>query len=77
MKNTSKAMPTIRHIPFPAFMDRCNLLDEFLMFKNNWLKEFCMSSIRELSANAWLPISWLTFLNVDNLLASSSSLLLF
>lgn len=77
MKKHNKDRPTIRHILLPAFMDLWSLVDEFLMFKNNWPNEFWILSINELSATAWVPMSWFIFLKVDNLLASSSSLWLF
>lgn len=77
MKNKSNAKPTIRQILFPALRDLVNLPEELRILRAIEPKEFCISSMIEPSLRASFPISWLTFLKVANLFASSSSLSLF
>lgn len=77
MKNINNAKPTILHMLLPAFNDRVNLEDEFLISVNIDPNESVIWFITELSETARSPISWFMFLNVANLLANPSSFLSF
>lgn len=75
MKNINNAKPTILHMLLPAFNDRVNLEDEFLISVNIDPNESVIWFMTELSETARSPISWFIFLKVANLLAKPSNLL--
>ena len=75
MKNTERAMNTIRQTPDPIDIDRVSLEEEFFKSFSKLENDSEIESITELSICAWRPMSSLMFLKVDSLVASDSNFL--